>query len=314
MEQTLTDFVVELDSTLVVKELEVSVPDDFNQKITDKGRATVRDCIYGSYRHKNYLEYLRTCWANHYGVVISPDIVWHVILNELSGHIIDNSDRYRSLFTTSEDKVEIVVETGDPQLINLKLITQQLRSLVPTNIDLFVPEFTSSTEASSLAFMAAFAEAMTPYYNYSMYLCGIPKVKVLGTKQDWEKIILNLTELKGLLKISNYVDRLIGTIGQIAHSYESVDEEFLGDVFRLDRCGSGGQVEVRGWVTDLFMKTPRVAYVYNFPTCISKVPYKYLNTGQNFELCHGLFSSNESDGFLVPEFGYIINEVEDGTN
>ena len=33
--------------------------------------------------HRNYLEYLETCWGNHLGIVITPDILWYTVLNEL---------------------------------------------------------------------------------------------------------------------------------------------------------------------------------------------------------------------------------------
>jgi len=71
---------------------------------------------------------------------------------------------------------------------------------------------------------------------------------------------------------------------------------------------SGHQTEVKGWITEMFIKVPRPGYVDNFPTNVAKVSYKFLDTNQNFELKYGLFSSNIKDGFLIPDFGYIINE------
>ena len=65
---------VVLDATLETEELNDSSAEEFNKSITDKGRITVRDCISGKYRHKNYLNYLQDAWGSHYGVVMSPDI------------------------------------------------------------------------------------------------------------------------------------------------------------------------------------------------------------------------------------------------
>ena len=190
MEQN--QIIVELDSTLEKKELTATAPEKFNENICDEGKTTVRDCIFGTYRHVNYLSYLQKAWGNHYGIVISPDIFWHLILSEVSGHIKENSKHYKKLFTSSDKKVEISVPTFDPQLIDLNLIADELRYLVPTNIDLFLPEFTSTTASSSMAFMAAFADAMTPYYNYSMYMCGIPKIKIRSDKYGYCRQKINL--------------------------------------------------------------------------------------------------------------------------
>jgi hypothetical protein len=306
---------VVLDTTLEVKELKDYPTEKFNEAITDKGRVTVRDCISGKHRHKNYLNYLQMAWGSHYGVVISPDIFWHLALSEMGSHIKDNSAHYRSLFTTSDKKVDISVPTADPQLIDLNLIVGGLRKLVPTDVDLFLPEFTTTTPSSSLALMAVFADAMTPYYSYSMYMCGIPKIKILGFKSDWEIVINQLVKLKDVLNkdaaITKYFDGVIEVATKIAGNYDTVDEDFLRDIFSLERCGSGGQVEVLGWITKMFMKVPSIRYVGNYPTCISKVPYKFLDTNQDFELNYGLFSSDEEDGYLVPDFGFIINEVKE---
>jgi len=39
-----------------------------------------------------------------------------------------------------------------------------------------------------------------------------------------------------------------------------------------------------------------------------KIDYTHEDTGQNFEMSHGLFYSNFKDGFLVPDFGSVIIE------
>jgi len=307
--------VIELDSTLTVTEINSQDAESFNKSITEKNQKTVRDCIEGKFRHINYIDYLQMAWANHYGVVLSPDIFWFILLNESAGHIKDNSEHYRSLFTTApEGKTNIVVPTADPQLINLDLIAEELRKLVPTDIDIFIPKFSTSTPSSSFAFKAAFADAMSPYYNYWMFACGIPKVKVQGTVEDWTKLSEGVEKLKSLLNkdenITGYFDRIKKISNSIISELETPNTDFWKDMFRLDRCGSGSQVEVAGWAKDLFIKAPRPAYPSNFPTNVAKVAYTFIDTGQDFELKYGLFSSNIEDGFLVPDFGFIINEQE----
>jgi hypothetical protein len=61
---------VVLDATLVKIDLTPSNPNDFNRIFSGDNKTLVRDCIYGSYRHKNYLEYLQMAWSNHYGIII----------------------------------------------------------------------------------------------------------------------------------------------------------------------------------------------------------------------------------------------------
>lgn len=307
--------VIELDSTLTPTEIKKSATEYFNKRLTEEGRETVRDCIKGEFRHINYVEYLEMAWGNHYGVVMSPDIFWFILLNESAGHIKDNSEHYRSLFTTApEGKIDIIIPTMDPQLIDLNVIAEELRKLVPTDIDIFIPQFSTSTVSSSFAFKAAFADAMSPYYNYMMFLCGIPKVKIMGDVEDWTKLTSGIDKLKSLLnkdeEIIKYFDRIQNISKLILENLETPSVDFWKGMFSLERCGSGGQVDVKGWIVDMYIKKPRPAYVNNFPTNAAKVSYKLLNTGQEFELKSGIFSSNIEEGFLIPDFGYIINEIK----
>lgn len=275
---------------------------------------TVRTEIHGSVFHKNYLEYLANSWNNHYGIIISPDILWYNILCELAGHIKGNAEQYRSLFTTSNSKTEIRVPTADPQLIDLNLIANELSRLVPTNTDAFLLRFSTTNEHAALAFKAAFADAMTPYYNYSMFMCGLPRVKILGTPEDWDIITNTLIDFLRLFEpLQDYLSGLIVIMKQIKGCLTEPDVTFLKDIFRLERCGSGGQVEVAGWITKFYTQKPRLGYVGNYNSAVSKVPYTFLETGQEFVLNYGLFSSNLDGHYLVPEFGFTINENVTGT-
>src|SRR5271163_146537 len=52
----------------------------------------------------------------------------------------------------------------------------------------------------------------------------------------------------------------------------------------------------------LFIKQPKGMHeVTNFPTQVTKVPYKTLPSGTEWNLCLGLFHSNRDDeGFMMP--------------
>ena len=234
---------------------------------------------------------------------------------EISSHIKANAEFYRSLFTTNPSgKTDIIILTEDPELIDLNIIVENLKTLVPTNTDLFLPKFSTTTDSSKFALNAAFADAVSPYYNYMMFMCGIPKIKVLGEIEDWNLIKNSLTELSTILNVDknfgNYLFNLVETIENIINSYNSKDISFWSDIFRLERCGSGHQTEVEGWITNFFSKNPSPGYVGNYPTCVSIVEYKNITTDTSYEIVSGLFSSEINDAFLVPDFGYVINKID----
>ena len=228
---TKAELLIELNSTLTIGEIRGFSAGDFNKTLTSRG-TTVRDAINGSVRHKNYLNYLEIAWGSHHGIVFSPDILWHIVLNEVSTHIKGNSELYRELFTANPSgKTEIRIPTNDTELIDLSVIVDKLTELIPSDVSPFLLKFSTSNAESQLAFNAAFADAMTPYYNYSMFCCGISKVKVLGEVEDWVSIKESLSKLVSILnkkgmkayfnKVESLVDRIIG--GYTKESKDSIN-------------------------------------------------------------------------------------------
>ncbi len=277
----------------------------------------VSDTLKGDAIHSNYLEYLELCWAKHYGVVLTPDIIWYTILCEVALIIAEHPEKFRYLFTDSADKEEISVRSDSDTILPLDSIMTQLRSRIPNGLaDTFIMEFTTTTPNAREASYAAFADAVSPYYSYSMYSCGIPSVDIRGTENDWLSIVSSLQVIKNifnvhdayLYKISIIVSKLLKVINS------NPDSNFVKDIFRVERCGSGGQTEIYGWFSDLFRVQPKSArFSRNFSTHISNVKYKNLWTDRSFQMKQGLFYSTIVDGTLEPDFGRIVYEVKGGT-
>jgi hypothetical protein len=249
--------------------------------------------------HRNYLDYLVLCWQRHYGVVISPTILWNMMLSNLAFEVNRVPEDYRKYFTDSDEKKEVIVDQGG-YLIDPALLKDKLYNLIPdNNMDDFFPTFMTDTDMSRIANDIAFLDMVSPYYNYGMLLCGIPKIKVLGTVQDWLTFMHHLGKLTALLEEAN--DYLIGVAVRIAEIAEGTAD--FSNMFSLERCGSGSQVEVSGWIRDFFIEQPRVPYPENFVSCISKIDYKNYNEGgKEYRLYAGLFTSEVEDGYLVPAF------------
>jgi hypothetical protein len=267
----------------------------------------------GNVTHSNYLTYLEMCWKKHFNAVIRPDFIWQVIACEIGIHIKDNAEKYRSLFTDSDVKKEISVQTADPVVLPIDDIIDRLFELVPFDATAFMPEFTTTTQNSRLAFGAALCDAMSPYYNYSMYLCGIPKIKLEGTRSDWEFLLDSFNTIAEVLDIGEYHRTVNHVLEGIIDSFSSTKEDninFFNEIISIDKCGSGSEYLATGWITKLFMKYPSLAKTQNFSSCISDVEYKNLSTNKNYIMKVGLFSSEFDGEYLVPDFSYVIYENE----
>ena len=259
--------------------------------------------------HRNYLDYLSMCWKNHYGIIISPTILWNMVLGNLAFEVNKNPETYRKYFTNFNDKMEIIINQGG-NLINVKLLINKLNGIIPNNImDDFFPDFTTDTDKSIIANYTAFLDMVSPYYNYGMLLCGIPKIKILGTDEDWDLLGASCVRIwTAIPEFKSYLNTVLDRINEIIYN----DADF-SKFFSLQRCGSGSQVEVNGWITDFFIEQPSINFPENFISCISKIDYKnYNEDGKEYRLFAGLFTSEIEDGYLVPEFNnmYFVKTTE----
>jgi hypothetical protein len=281
--------------------LETSFP------FTDKELIVVNN-IPSGIRHKNYLEYLQLCYDNHYAFVLKPEHIWQIILCEVATHIKANAERFRSLFTTSEEKKNLKVHTIDPLILPLHSIIDELHANIPSDISVFFPDFSTISEGGKLACAAAFCDGMSPYYNYTMFMCGLPKVRVEGDVTEWQKINDSLVKIAEMLHLEDYAYKVSNVINNICHTITHQTNEHFKTFFSLVRCGSGGQTEVNGWFTDLYIKRPTVGYVGNYSSCISKIEYKNLSTGKDYFMKVGLLRSKFEGEYLVPDFTFVVYE------
>jgi hypothetical protein len=266
----------------------------------------------GGVYHRSYLEYLNCCYANHYEAVLRPDDVWYTLLTQLGLVIKKDPDKYATLFTTTPDtKREISVMTPYPWELPVDKVIDMLRLYAPTNVDAFLPTFTTTTLDVRMASFAAFADLVSPYYDYSTYCCGIPAIHVAGTSEDWFKLynswarVMDLLQPEGAMR--KYFKTVLELLSQISKA--SHDVKFWKDIFGWERCGSGSENEITGWWRKFFLEQPKFpAKLQNFATCIATVNYTHLPTKQKFTMYQGCLSSKLNLDVLLPSYNWIVCE------
>ncbi len=206
---------------------------------------------------------------------------------------------------------------------------------MPIDTSIFTANFTSSTADSQLAIQSAFCEAMSVYYYYVSGRCGIPRIKVLGSKEDWQLIEQKVHRMRTEVfsqdttttkKLSTYLSKIESQVRKI---YTTRDPSFWKEMFYIDDCQSGHMAVVTGWIAMFYVeheavrKDGHTTYsgndFYNYKAHISTVKWKNIETERHFELKCGLVSSrivsgtNELDTkypWLEPSFSHVIVETD----
>lgn len=263
---------------------------------------------------KGILDTISTAYDHHLSLIINPHDLWYIVLTQIAEEVNTNVNLYRELFTTSDDKQLItVLKKSGSEDIDVQAIIEKLKAFIPggpEQVSLFLPELSTLTIPARLAHAAAFASTVKQYYDYGMFCCGIPEIELRGLKSDWQLLIKNLSALTTLfIKSSKMVTYLIQArqvFDSIVQSYDMDDfnVEFWKDIYTHKNVGSGGDLQVTGWIKQLFLNKHDL--IKSFHDMMSSFEYIDLDTKQKYCMVHGAFGATVVDGKSIqPEYGYM---------
>lgn len=65
---------------------------------------------------------------------------------------------------------------------------------MPLDKSMFLPQFSTSDKEAKLAHYSCFLQTVSPYFRFKID-CGIPRVRVDGTQEDYLKIVKCLEKI-----------------------------------------------------------------------------------------------------------------------
>jgi hypothetical protein len=264
-----------------------------------------------------YMWVLSRAYSQHQKIAIAPHDVWYIVLAELAEIITKNVEACRPIFTKSPDKIVIDIPTDDFTAINLNLVEEKLRTLIPVDLDIFMPTFSTLTPDARYACLAAFCESASHYYEYMTFACGLPAIQINGTLEDWvllqshaSKLAITFAATPLTGRIGMWMSRVCVAIDNIVAALDTQSPERLQDIFTSTRIGSGAQLKIDGWFADIYSKGLRGCQLDAFPASLSAVPYQNRDTGRKFKGVHGcLMTRRDEAGFVHGSYGEIVTET-----
>jgi len=97
-------------------------------------------------------------------------------------------------------------------------------------------------------------DAMQKYFEYKIVLlCGVPKVKLLGTIDDWI-LLRQMTEKLRSYDCDWWIDYLMPVIDKLIRAYEGeIDKTFWNCIYvHRPGGGSGPASKATGWIINFF--------------------------------------------------------------
>lgn len=135
-------------------------------------------------------------FAEHRPLVLSPDVVWLTLAQGVAQHVRLNAEALRSRLVPHQGRKTLRVRldglpTNEEGLLRvLSSFRAQLREeLGPGLPRLLSCDFSTSTDIERLAGDVVLMDMFSPYFDYvGVTVCGIPRMTLLGTPEDWRSI------------------------------------------------------------------------------------------------------------------------------
>jgi hypothetical protein len=289
---------------------------------------------------------LHYSFAHHRPIVLSPDMVWLMILQGLSKHFYFYSDSLKNDVYSADGKTRIVVQRDDfvkGEMTNkwaevFPVFSDEIKKTLNRNThSLFTHDFSTTTENISISYKITLMDAMSEYYSYDILTaCGIPYVILEGKPEDWKWIKDQLPELRRY-GLDFWIDELQPVVDEIYKSSTgNVNTDFWKSFYKWQ--GSSGGNTVSGWIIkffpylerddnskyvnpyldyDIYMKEEEMEYYYTGMTsgdfnsglagCDFK--WKYYNQDFNMQFLAGFVGIKQGDDMsLRPEISWFIAE------
>ncbi|CAG8568342.1 15547_t:CDS:2 [Funneliformis mosseae] len=277
-------------------------------------------------------------YNNHQHLRLSPDDIWLTIAQGVSHHINYNAEKFRYYFVNHEGKKEISISVDDilthnisrikgdwPEAVN-RLVVKTDQAVEKMDIkSLLECDFSTTTKNSLTASRIVLLDMVKAYFSYKMHFCcGIPKVTLEGTLEDWEKVQEKVIQLRRLnLDLDFWLDRLEPVICKLIETYKGEVDEVFWSMIASQRSFGSGPSNISGWMMAFYpyekngTKLTRDSIEpYEIPDGRVAVPFT-TNTGLCLKFIAGFlgaqqeFLENSNEVVVSPVIGWFV--IDDKT-
>lgn len=219
----------------------------------------------------SFLQGMYRAYAEHRPFVLSPDMIWLLISQGFATHVDIHAEELRSQIVDHSEKISLIImdnriRIDDPNAPWEELFPQfadSMRAYTKNGIiDLLTADFSTTTPTSRIASQITVMKAMENYFEYIYIyaICGIPEVTLLGTPEDWQKI-LDKTRQLARYNLSWWVDEMVSVLEKIVETSKGkIDRDFWRSMFKIHDTGpigcspssANGKRYFDGWIVKFF--------------------------------------------------------------
>lgn len=272
------------------------------------------------------IQAIHTSYQSHYPLKLSVSDFIIAIGQGLSRHINNNPEAVRDIFVDFEGKETIAIrrdnfimgEQNDWSTV-FGDFADEIKKRVKADIyDVVIDDTSVATATSRIVSEITLMDALKDFFDYEVVSeCGIPKITLEGSKEDWERLRQKVQDLNDInagdkLDASWWLDHLTPVVNQICDDAitRNPNTTFWRNIYKFEDVGSGNPI-VSGWINVFFPYVrARVSgkETYNrvtFPTkslTTDQLPQEYCKVPFNWLYYGTKYPMNFFGGFLGAQF------------
>ncbi|MDR6561150.1 MULTISPECIES: DUF4419 domain-containing protein [unclassified Arcicella] len=280
-----------------------------------------------------FLTGILTAYKEHRPFVISPDIMWLLISQGFARHISNNSETFRKDIVAFKNKKNLNIISNDIQIGNpnsnweavFPQFTSQINDYTGNKLtSVLTADFTTTTPTTRIVSEITVMETVKDYFNYKVVLigCGIPKITIEGTVEDWQKV-LDKTKYIAKYNLTWWTSELEPVLKQIIETKKgNFKKDFWMNMVKAHTEKKyGSPTTIDGWIVKFFPYTKEgkkrelkpIAKINDLASELVKVPFVLEDVqhkkSYKMEFWAGFvgLSQNKDDYTLKPEIAWAIN-------
>jgi hypothetical protein len=209
-------------------------------------------------------------YQHHYPLVLSPDAIWLTLAQGLALHVASNAEALRPLLVPHQGKVKVHVRRDDflrgspenPWPEVFPLFSAAIREVIGADSHgLMVCDFSTTGPVERAASEVVLMDTVQSYFEYQFHtLCGIPRVTLEGTAEDWEQVHERAGRL-AQYDLKWWTDDLLPITAEFVSAARGRPTRGFWQALYKQVGGSGGPY-TQGWLVRLlpYLKTRQWKY------------------------------------------------------
>jgi hypothetical protein len=207
-------------------------------------------------RSHSLMDTIHTAFSQHRPLTLSPDCIWLVFAQGFSHHLAENAEALRHRLVRHQGRRELQARVTDLTLASFEQAIQsfsaQIRAATdPVLHETLVCNFSTTTPVTRTASEVVLMDSYSNYFTYRMgCICGIPKITLTGTPDDWQSI-RERVEVLETYDLGWWVSRLRPILDEfVAAANGHPTQDFWKSIYKPARAYAA--LNCTGWIVDLF--------------------------------------------------------------